>query len=157
MRPPFRAFCCAVLALFVAHARAAQQDPSRIPILEPGDVESLREHYGKRVYVMGTVSSAAWSRTGKVMNIEFKGAEKRGLLAVVFENRRQRFDDAWAGDFIKTITAKRVRLYGEINEYGGYDEAFKGRPQMILDSPEQVTLPPEDEQQEAPAEDKRAD
>ena len=60
---------------------------------------------------------------------------------MVFENRRRQFDEAWAGDFIKSITGKSVRFYGQLNEYGGYDEAFKGRPQMILNSPEQVTLP----------------
>lgn len=132
--------CAVVLALGAA---ARPDEPSRIPIVEATDVAALREQLGERIYVMGTVESAQWSGTGKVMNIEFKGAEKRGLLAVVFENRGKQFDAAWAGDFGKTITGKRIRLYGEVNEYGGYDEAFKGRPQMILNSPEQVTLPGE--------------
>lgn len=115
---------------------------SKLPIIDSGDVATLRQHFGKPpVIVAGTVKSAEWSRTGKVMNIEFVGAEGRGLLAVVFENRRRQFDEAWAGDFIKTLTGKRVRLYGQVNAYGGYDEVFKGRPQMILNSPEQVTLP----------------
>lgn len=116
--------------------------PGRIPIIDPGDIKTLRQHFGRApVIVAGTVQSAEWSKSGKVMNIEFVGADGRGLLAVVFENRRRQFDEAWAGDLIKTIAGKRVRLYGQVNEYGGYDEVFRGRPQMILNSPEQVTLP----------------
>lgn len=147
IRSPHRSTALA-LALFcavmLAHGAATGADePSRIPIIEATDVAALREHLGQRIYVMGTVESARWSGTGKVMNIEFNGGQRRGLLAVVFENRGKQFDAAWAGDFSKSITGKRVRLYGEVDEYGGYDEAFKGRPQMILNSPEQVTLPGE--------------
>ncbi len=111
-------------------------------MIEARDTEALLKHVGNRVIVMGTIKSAEWSATGKVMNIQFEGSdENKGLLAVVFESQKQRFDRAWHGDFRAAVTGKRVRLYGELQEYGGYDEAWKGRAQMILAAPEQVTLP----------------
>ena len=144
-----------VLGLLVL--AGAGDHPSRLPIIDAGDVAALEEHFGKPpVIVTGTIASAQWSRTGKVMNIEFAGAQRSGLLAVVFENRRKQFDEAWAGDFITSVSGKRVRLYGQVNEYGGYQEAFKGRPQMILNSPEQVTLPEGLEQGEVLAAARRA-
>jgi hypothetical protein len=151
------AFCSMLLVLvpgFRPHAAAGGpagamgvvgvgvvEDPSRIPMISAGDVARLREHIGQRVIVVGVVKSAQWSASGKVMNIEFTEGEGQGLLAVVFENRGQRFNEAWGGDFPKAVTGKKVRLYGEVQEYGGYDEKWKGRPQMILGAPEQVTLP----------------
>ena len=121
----------------------AGQDPSKIPMIDAGDVAKLREHFGRRVIVVGVVKSAQWSSSGKVMNIEFVEGEGRGLLAVLFQGNGQQFDEAWGGDFVKAVTGKRVRLYGELQEYGGYDEKWKGRPQMILGNPEQVSLPVE--------------
>ena len=131
------------LLFAISGATAGQPDPSRIPVIDATDRASLLEHLDRHVIVAGTVASARWSRTGKVMNIELEGSEggeRAGLLAVVFESRRGAFDAAWNGDFTKAIAGRRVRLHGQLNEYGGYDEAQKGRPQMILNVPDQVTL-----------------
>ena len=133
--------CWVLLAPLAQGGAAGPEDPSCLPMLEAQDVAALRKHLGQWVIVIGTVKTAEWSRTGKVMNIEFAGGEGRGLLAVVFESRREAFNAAWGGDFPKAINGRRVRLYGELQEYGGYDEQQKGRPQMILNTPEQVTLP----------------
>ena len=159
---PMRTIACALalclsigLSIVTAQARSvlqqgrardaipAAEDPSKIPIIGAGDVAKLREHFGKRAIVVGVVKSAQWSGSGKVMNIEFAEGEGKGLLAVVFESSGQRFNEAWGGDFVKAVTGKRVRLYGQVQEYGGYDEKWKGRPQMILGNPEQVSLPVE--------------
>ena len=43
----------------------------------------------------------------------------RGLLAVLFQGNGQQFDEAWGGSFTDAVTGKRVRLYGELQEYGG--------------------------------------
>jgi hypothetical protein len=132
-------------ALAGGAAVGVADDPSRIPMISAGDAETLRSHIGKRVIVIGVVESARWSDSGKVMNIEFVEGKGKGLLAVVFERAGGSFNEAWAGDFPKAVTGKRVRLYGEVQEYGGYEEKWKGRPQMILNTPEQVSLPPEEQ------------
>ena len=116
-------------------------DPSRLPVLDAGDRSALLDHVGHSVFVNGTVREAAWSSSGKVMNIEFDGRESgKGLLAVVFSSGRARFDEAFGGPIDKVLVGKQVRLDGDIELYGGYDERFKGRPQMILRSPEQISL-----------------
>ena len=123
-----------------ARTTALAAEASRLPVLQAGDVQALRDHLGRRVIVEGRVASAQWSDSGKVMNIEFAGAEGTGLLAVVFSDQRRQFDEAFAGDFAKTITGREVRVNGDLETYGGYDEAFKNRPQIILQIPEQLTI-----------------
>jgi hypothetical protein len=91
------------------------------------------------VIVEGVVHVAEWSRSGKVMNIEFRGATENGLLVVLFERNRKRFDEAFAGDLGANITGARVRIRGTVQPYGGRVESMKGRPQIILDYPQQLS------------------
>ena len=74
------------------------------------------------------------------MNIEFKGAEQSRFLAVVFQRSKAEFDAAFKGDFGKTVTGAKVRLRGKIELYGGQAEVFKGRPQLVLSTVDQVTV-----------------
>jgi hypothetical protein len=74
------------------------------------------------------------------MNIEFKNAEESRLLAVLFERNRERFDEAFNGDVGKALTGAKVRLTGKLVEYGGKDEKWKGRPQIIIDRATQITI-----------------
>ena len=140
-RPPLpRPLTLALVALsLLAGSVGAQQEPSLVPMVDAHENARLLDLIGRRTIVTGTVKSARWSDSGKVMNITFAG-EDTGLLAVVFERTKERFDKAFAGDFGKIVTGRKVRLTGEIERYGGYVESLKGRPQMILSSPDQVTL-----------------
>ena len=129
-----------VLLLFaLALPALAQQEPSLVPMADAHDNARLLDLIGRRAIVTGTIQSAQWSDSGKVMNITFDGPDT-GLLAVVFERNKARFDKAFLGDFAKTVVGRRVRLTGQIETYGGYVESLKGRPQMVLDSPDAVTL-----------------
>ena len=129
----------ALLLLGLLLPTALAREPSKLPVLQAGDAAGLKDHFGQTALVEGRVKSAEWSDSGKVMNITFDAADS-GLLAVVFERTGKRFDEAFAGDFSKAVTGRRVRVKGEIQPYGGYDERLKGRPQTILNSPEQVTI-----------------
>ena len=48
-----------------------------------------------------------------------------------------RHDD---GDAAAAWTGAKVKVTGKIEEYGGKVESMKGRPQIILQNPEQVTI-----------------
>lgn len=120
---------------------AGQDEPTtRHAVVDATDKAAIAEHMGKRVVIVGQVSTAEWSASGKVMNIDFEGAEESRMLAVVFERNRQRLDEVFNGDLAKALTGAKVRLMGELQEYGGRDERWKGRPQIIIDRSSQITI-----------------
>ena len=117
-----------------------QTAPSTHPVVvDVADKAAVDAAMDREAIVEGVVDRAEWSRSGKVMNIEFKGAEN-GLLAVVFERKRQQLDEAFAGDLSKALTGAKVRLRGTIKPYGGRAESMKGRPQVIIEDGHQITI-----------------
>lgn len=129
-----------VSCLLVAFA-SAQLTPTTQPLLiDATNKRALDSAIGKEVTIHGTISAAAWSRSGAVMNIDFKGAEESRFLAVVFQRSKADFDSAFRGDFIKTVVGAQVRLKGKLELYGGQQETFKGRPQIVLSGVDQVTV-----------------
>ena len=118
----------------------AQTAPSTHPVvIDVTDKAAVEAAMDREAVVEGVVERAEWSRSGKVMNIEFKGAEN-GLLAVVFERKRQQLDEAFAGDLAKALTGAKVRVRGTIKPYGGRAAAMKGRPQIIIEDGQQITI-----------------
>ena len=130
----------AAVLLMCLVVRAGDDPTTQHTVIDANDKAAIAENMGREVVVVGTVSQAAWSASGKVMNIEFQGAEESRLLAVVFERNRRRMDEAFNGDLAKALTGAKVRLMGRLEEYGGRDERWKGRPQMILDRTGQITI-----------------
>lgn len=119
----------------------AQRTPTSQPVLiDAADKPALESAIGRQVVIHGTISAAAWSRSGAVMNIDFAGTEQSRFLAVVFQRSKQDFDTAFNGDALKTLIGAKVRLRGTLERYGGQQEEFKGRPQLILSRPDQVTV-----------------
>ena len=131
----------ALSALIVGAAFVwAQESPSTHPsVIDVTDPAAVAAAMGQDAIVDGVVERAEWSRSGKVMNIEFKGAED-GLLAVAFDRKRQQLDEAFAGDVSKALTGARVRIRGAIKPYGGRVESMKGRPQIIIEDGHQITI-----------------
>ena len=113
---------------------------NRLPVIEATDTAALRQHVGQRVFVVGTVERAAWSRSGKVMNVEFEGVGDDGFLAAMFARSRKSFDAAFSGDAAAAFTGRRVRVMGELQLYGGNDADLRGRPEIILALPSQINL-----------------
>ena len=133
-----------MLVLLVTVVLRAQDAPTTAPaegIIDVTDRNAIGRAMERQddVIVEGVVERAEWSRTGKVMNIDFKGAEG-GLLAVAFERIRKQLDEGFGGDVAKTLTGARVRLKGTVKPYGGRVPEMKGRPQIVIEFPQQITI-----------------
>lgn len=129
-----------IVLICVLVARGA--DPTAQPTLldVSMDKAAFDAAVGKDVIVQGVVSNAAWSSTGKVMNIEFRNATKSRFLAVLFERNRAKIDAGFGGDVAKTLTGAKVRLRGSLESYGGAVESMKGRPQLIINLGDQISI-----------------
>lgn len=121
---------------------AAQEAP--FVVIAATDTAALKAAIGQDVLVEGTVDRAEWSRSGKVINIEFKGASADGFIAVAFDRIRKQLDESFNGDFAKTMTGATVRLRGKLEASGAKDPKFANRPQLIINDPSQVTIVPAD-------------
>jgi DNA/RNA endonuclease YhcR with UshA esterase domain len=131
----------AAACTFCPPAVVRAEDPTtQHTVIDASDKKAIDESMGKDVIITGQISTAAWSSTGKVMNIEFVDARESRLLAVVFERNREKLDEMFNGDLAKALTGAKVRLMGTLQEYGGKSEAWKGRPQIIIDRPSQITI-----------------
>lgn len=131
-----------LLGMLVLTSSNAQETASSDPpvVLNATETEALKSNQGKMAFVTGKVTEAAWSRTGKVMNIRFENAP--GFMAVVFERNRKSMDEAFNGDLSKTLTGATVRLRGKLQSYGGHIPEFKDATQMVLTSSSQITIFP---------------
>ena len=125
----------AALALFCFTARA--DDAAKPVEVSATDKAALAAAMDKEVVVTGTIKKAAWSSTGKVMNIEFADSE---LLGAVFEKSRAAMDKAFDGDAAKKWTGAKVKVTGKLAKYGGRSHKLEGRPQIIISKPEQVMV-----------------
>lgn len=117
-----------------------QDDSTKQIVIDASDKEAISANMGNKVVIKGEIVSAKWSNSGKVMNIRFKGTEKSRLAAVIFERHREAMDKAYAGDVGKALTGAKVRIEGELAEYGGKVEALKGTPQIIISQVTQITI-----------------
>lgn len=125
-----------VVVLFgvCALVRAADEKPA---VIDATDKAALEANEGKEVTVAGTVKKAAWSATGKVMNVEFDNSP---LIAAVFEKNKEKIDKAFDGDAAKKWTGAKVKVTGKVAKYGGKSKAMEGKPQIVIDKPEQVVI-----------------
>ena len=135
-----RSLVAVLCLLTVALVGFAGDAEPPLKVLDASDTAGIRKEVGREVIVTGVVSKAAWSRSGKVFNIEFEGNDSSDFAAAVFQRSRERFDRSFNGDLSQTLTGATVRLKGEIQEYGGQSSQFKGRPEMVLGAPTQITI-----------------
>jgi hypothetical protein len=123
-----------LLAFALLPLLLAADAPSTKPtLLKASDKDALRDNQGKQVTVEGKVSEAAWSGTGKVMNIRFEGADDSGFVAVVFQKNKDAFDKAFGGDAAKALTGAVVDVSGKLATY-------KDKPQIILNKTDQLVI-----------------
>ena len=106
-------------------------------VVKADDEAGLKAAIGKEINVDGVVEKAEWSKSGKVMNIEFKDSV---LLGAVFERDAKALNEAFNGDFAKAITGAKVRIKSKVENYGGKDKKLEGRPQIIIKKVYQVTI-----------------
>jgi DNA/RNA endonuclease YhcR with UshA esterase domain len=112
---------------------ARGQDAASMPVIKADDNDALTANVDRDAIVTGKIASAAWSPTGKVMQIRFDGVGRDGFAAVVFEKGRKTFDESYGGDAAKTLSGATVRLRGKLRIY-------KEHVEMTLDRPDQITI-----------------
>lgn len=128
-----------VLLLVAIFARAEEPATQQV-VIDASDKSAIEANMEKQVIIKGEIKLAEWSKSGKVMNIDFANTEESKLLAVIFEKNRKAMDEAYSGDVAKTLTGAKVRLEGILKPYGGKAESMKGRPQIIIDRITQITI-----------------
>ena len=126
----------AITLLTLCSIATAANEPTSKPTpitIKASDKDALAANQGKDVTVEGTVSDAAWSGTGKVMQIHFAGAEDSGFAAVLFQRNKDAFDKAFDGDATKTLAGAKVKVTGKLATY-------RDKPQIVLNKPSQITI-----------------
>jgi DNA/RNA endonuclease YhcR with UshA esterase domain len=120
------------LATLRAADDSATSQPTSAPVLvNATDKDAVTAAMGKDVLLEGTIESAAWSSSGKVMKATFKDSSKVSI--VLFEKKKTDFDNAFAGDVVKALVGARVRVSGKLKD-------FKGSPEVALDQVSQITI-----------------
>ena len=125
----------------LALGNAALAEPTSAPtVVDATDQAKIVENLGREVIVEGVVDRAAWSASGKVMVIDFKGVDNSTFGAVAFEKLKDRLDKSFMGDAAKDFTGAKLRIRGKIAKYGGKVSALKDALQIVISDPSQVTI-----------------
>jgi len=91
--------------------------------------EQAKDHVGQNVAVQGQVTQVGASERSHTLFLNFGGRYPDHVFtAVIFSKDLQPFGDvrSWEG---KTITVR------------GHVQLYKGKPEIILERPQQVTVP----------------
>jgi DNA/RNA endonuclease YhcR with UshA esterase domain len=132
-----RTVCLLVLAVLACGSLRADDAPATQPATQPAvipvtDTAAIRAKNGQTITIEGVIESAKWSGSGKVMNVRFKDV-KDGVSVAVFQKNKDKFDAAFGGDTAKKFTGAKVQVTGALKD-------FKGRPEIVIENPEQVTI-----------------
>ena len=137
-------FATTLLATTVA-TRADDQAPTTAPadaggVIQANDKAALEANKDKDVIIEGVCSEAAWSNSGKVMNLRFEGSDEAKFGAVVFLKNKEKINEAFSGDATKAWSGAKLRIKGKLVEYGGKAESMKGSLQVVITDASQVTV-----------------
>ena len=130
----------AVLAQSPAPAKPSTPAAAASPAaaLAVDDLDTLRAHLGETVDVRGTPTGTGHSKTGSVTYLNFGPAHK-ALSAVAFLSATASSDPGArkvrGEDDLKPFVGKAVIVHGKLADY-------KGDPQIVLDSIDQIKLVP---------------
>ena len=130
----FKIFTVLMLLCAVVAVRADDGAPQ----IKSTDKDALKAAEGKSVTVTGMVSSAGWSKSGKVLNVKFDNDTL--FIAAAFSKSRDALDKAFGGDFAKALDGATVKLTGKLVKYGGHDDRLTDAEQLIINTPSQVTI-----------------
>lgn len=100
--------------------------------LPANNISELVKYEGDYVVVTGRVAQTYIPESGKVLYLNFARNYKEAITAVIFPNSFGRFEQVNI-DPRNYYTGKRVKVEGKIKLY-------KGRPQIIVNSPEQINI-----------------
>jgi len=113
----------------------AQDGP---PLIDATDQAAIKANDGKTIILRGKVVSAEWSNSGAVLVIEFENTS--GVMAAAFEKSRKKLDDAFNGDYAKSLAGATVRITGKLQPYGGKADKYKDALEVIVWDITQTTI-----------------
>jgi DNA/RNA endonuclease YhcR with UshA esterase domain len=119
------------LACLVIGAAALLLRPTRLPAAELPAAEA-GDHIGERTTVCGMVATARYAEAivGRPTFLDFEKPYPNGVfVAVIWGDNRAAFDTPE-----KTLVGKRVCVIGVVRRY-------RGRPEIVLTSPDQLSRP----------------
>lgn len=108
--------------------------------IDVSDADAIKAAIGNQATVSGTVEKAAWSRTGKVMQISFEDAKKSKFGAVVFSKNKDALDKKFDGDAAKALTGGKVKITGKVTEFAPRNKPDDKHPQIVIDDVNQIEL-----------------
>lgn len=120
----------------ISHAADAAPEPSGV--INVSDKPALDAAKGQTVTVEGRVVLAEWSRSGKVMTIEFEDSPH--FMAAAFEKSRAKLDESFSGDIAATLSGAVIKLSGKLDTYGGKSEKYADALQIVLRDTAQLTI-----------------
>ncbi len=135
-----------LLVLLCAVVGQAEDAPTTQPSTQPAliqatDTDAIAAKKGEFVTVEGVVEKAAWSKSGKVLNVFFKDADRdRGLQAAAFLKNKEKLDAEFGGDAAAHWTGAKIRITGKIEPYGAKGDKVKERLEIVIQNPQQVVI-----------------
>ena len=130
----FTSIVLGMLTLFSGTLIARQEPPTSQPVLvDVSDKAAVEAAMNKDVELEGVIKKAEWNSKGSVFFINFEKTDETKVLAVAFEKKREALEKSFAGDLSKSLTGARVRIRGKLVDY-------KGKPEVIVDLPSQITI-----------------
>ena len=126
-------------------SNADDQAPTTAPtasagVISASDKAALDASKDQDVIIEGVCTEAAWSNSGKVMNLRFEGSDESKFGAVVFLKNKEKMNEAFNGDATKAWSGSKLRIKGKLVEYGGKADSMKGSLQVVITEPSQVTV-----------------
>ena len=94
----------------------------------------------KLVVIRGTIATAEWSATGKIMKIEFKGNDQSKLLAVAFSTIKPALDQKFGGNAADHLAGKTIVITGILVPYVSKSAGGATRPEVVLKSVDQIEV-----------------
>ena len=107
---------------------SATSQPAQLDITSHDAIEAAVD---KNVYFTATVEKAAWTRSGKTLQIHFKDAPP-DFRGISYENYRKDLDKAFGGDAATNLEGKQVEVHGTLKRYTGSIDAWKGMTQVAI-------------------------
>ena len=119
-----------VLALFVFGCATGKP---AVPLT----AEAAASHVGEQATVEFTVAHVGHSRDGANTFLDSKRFERgdTSFSAFIPAKAKSAFESAFGGDIEAAFAGKTLRITGEIKDW-------KGKPEMVLTSPDQVAVLP---------------
>ncbi|MCD6310688.1 MAG: hypothetical protein J7M18_08220, partial [Candidatus Eremiobacteraeota bacterium] len=133
----FAMLMCLIFLVIVAMEPAISAEDNRdddrpLPHLFGDHPEMIAQFEGKKVKVEGIIVDTHIAKSGKVRFLNFSRDWRKAFTVVIFTTNLEEFTDK-VGEPARYYLGKRVIVTGKVKIY-------KGRPEIIVKSPEQIKV-----------------